>query len=310
MRYFIVDSLNLAYRAHNANFELKTSLGQFSGMFFGYVRTMLSLKKKYRGYKFIVVWDSKPLAKYALQADYKAGRSSMPESIMCQLDDLKLFLKSSGVDQYHMHGEEADDVIASLVETFKKEDAETIIIYSNDKDMLQLVETGRVVVYKPKVGQNEEKFYDEGAVIEKFGVPPSKLALYRSLDGDSSDNIIGIKQVPRKIMARIANATNTVGEFYAALEKEFLTEFQKKSFEEGRERVAINHKIVALNRSLCAIVCESSSIDKEKLVELFKKFEIRSMNVDVIVDIFSSSLNIRYTEARRSFRIESESLFS
>ena len=309
MQFFIVDSLNLAYRAHNVNLEFKTSTGLYSGMFYGFVRTLQSFKKKYRGYKFVVAWDSKPRAKYALQADYKAGRVSLPPTVMSQLDDIRIFLANSGVDQYRAQDEEADDVIASLVEKFKKEGAGTILLYSNDKDMLQLVENGRVVVFKPKVGMSPEKFYDEGAVVEQFGVPPSKLSIYRSLDGDASDNITGVDRVPRKIISRIVNASDSVDSFYKALESEDLTDFQRKSFEEARDRVHTNEKIVTLNRGLQNMACEESCIDKDKIAELFKKFEIKSIDPDVVAELFSSSLNIRYTEARPSFKVESYSLF-
>lgn len=310
MQYFIVDSLNLAYRAHNANLKLKTSTGLYSGMFFGFVRTLLSLKKKYRGYKFIVVWDSKPVAKYALQPDYKAGRASLPSTVVShQIDDIKSFLSHSGVDQYSMRDEEADDIIATLTETFKKEGAGTILLYSNDKDMLQLVENGRVVVFKPKVGLSPKKFYDEEAVVQQFGVSPKKLAIYRSLDGDSSDNITGVSRISRKIIARLVTATDSVESFYMALEGESLTEFQKRSFEEARSRVVVNEKIVTLNRDLRGLVLESSQIDGAHIVDLFKRYEIRSMDPVVVADLFGSSLNIRYTEARPSVKIESYSLF-
>ena len=310
MQYFIIDAMNLAYRAHSVNFELKTSEGLHSGMFFGFVRTLLSLKKKYRGYKFIVAWDSKPVAKYALQPDYKAGRPSLPSTVVShQLDDIKSFLSHCGVDQYRMRDEEADDIIATLTETFKKAGAGTIVLYTNDKDMLQLVEDGKVVVFKPKVGMSPEKFYDEAAVVQQFGVPPKKLAVYRSLDGDSSDNITGVRRVPRKIIARLVTATDSVDTFYAALGDESLTDCQKKAFEEARDRVAVNEKIVTLNRDLRGLVSDPSQVDSEQIAGMFKRYEIRSMDPVVVADLFASSLNIRYTEARPSVKIESYSLF-
>jgi 5'-3' exonuclease len=175
--------------------------------------------------------------------------------------------------------------------------------------MLQLVENGKVIVYKPKVGVSPEKFYDEEAVKNQFGVSPKKLSLFRSFDGDNSDNITGVERVPRKLIARVVNASDSVESFYAELEKEKLTDFQKRSFAEGKERVETNLKIVALKKDLQDITHQISQIDKNKITELFKKFEIKSINPDVVVDIFSSVLNIRYTEARPSFKVESYSLF-
>jgi DNA polymerase-1 len=307
MQYFVVDAMNLAYRAHSVNFELKTSTDIFSGMFFGFVRTILSLKKKYRGHKFIVVWDNKPQAKYDLQPDYKAGRASMPSGVFSQIEDIQNFLKHSGVDQYSMPGEEADDVIATLSEELKKNG--TVIIYTNDKDMLQLVEDGKVVVFKPKVGMSPEKFYDEEAVKEQFGVPPKKLAIYRSFDGDASDNIRGVERVPRKIIAKLVNVVESVSGVYTALESESLTDFQKKSFDEARDRIFNNEKIVTLNKNLVCKVCVEASVDKAVIEQLFKKFEIRSIDPTVVVDIFSSVLNLRYSEARPTVKVESYSLF-
>lgn len=308
MNYFLIDALNLAYRAHNANFELKTGAGMFSGMFYGFVRTIFALKKKYRGYKFEVVWDRTPEHKKALQSDYKDGRTSLSDAVFGQVADIQAFLENSGVDQFHMHGQEADDVIASLTEKYIP-DPGTIIIYSNDKDLLQLVKTGKVVVYKPKVAANPEKFYDEEAVREQFGVTPDKLACFRSFDGDNSDNITGINRVPRKILANLVNEYLTIDRIYETLSDQKLTEFQYSSMLEGKERVATNLKIIALNKKLDAIVCTQGKFDKDRLVELFKKYEIKSIKPENIVDIFSSSLNIKYSDPREVVKVESFSLF-
>jgi len=308
MNYFLIDALNLVHRAHNANFELKTGAGLYSGMFYGFIRTIFALKKKYRGYKIEVVWDRKPEFKKALQSDYKAGRTSLSETVMGQIPDIQAFLRNAGVDQYFMEGQEADDVLASLAVKYSAEDG-TVMLYSNDKDLLQLVKNGKIIVFKPKVGLNPEKFYDEQAVKEQFGVPPEKLACYRSFDGDPGDNITGVSRVPRKILANLVNSFETVKGVYDNLLEVKLTEFQLGSMIEGKERVATNFKITELNRSLDSIVCDSSSFDKKNISELFGKYEIRSINPDNIIDIFSSSLNIRYSDPRAAVKVESFSLF-
>lgn len=309
MNYFIIDAFNLAYRAHNVNFELKTASGKFSGMCFGFVRMLYSLKKKYRGYKFVVVWDSRPDHKYEIQEDYKADRAGLPDTVMAQVDDIKQFLENAGVDQYQKKGQEADDVIATLVERFKEEGSNTIIVYSNDKDLLQLVETGKVVVFKPKVGNSPEKFYDEEAVKEQFGVAPRKLSFYRSFDGDNSDNIKGISRVPRKLIASLVNRYDDLSSIYGGLSSEKLTAFQKKSFEEGKERVSRNYRIIDLNRNLSDIAHVASRVDKEKMQEVLDSYEIKSLNSNNMAEIFGSELNIRYTEAKPAVKIESYSLF-
>lgn len=308
MNYFLIDALNLAYRSHNANFELKTGAGVFSGMFFGFVRTIFSLKKKYRGYKFEVVWDRKPEHKNILQPDYKAGRTKLSDAVFGQTDDIQEFLRCAGVDQYYMESQEADDVIASLVERYSN-DAGTIIVYSNDKDLLQLVKTGKVVVYKPKVASSPEKFYDEEAVREQFGVAPNKLACFRSFDGDTSDNISGVPRVPRKILASLVNEYTTIDKIYENLPDQKLTVFQRGAMLESQKRVTTNLKLITLNRHLDSIICDKGVYNKDGIVDLFGKYEIRSIKPDNIIDIFSSSLNIKYSDPRDVVKVESFSLF-
>jgi DNA polymerase-1 len=309
VNYFIVDAFNLAYRAHNVNFELKTASGKFSGMCFGFIRMLYSLKKKYRGYKFVVVWDSRPDHKYKIQQDYKADRAGLPPSIMAQVDDIKEFLEHAGIDQYFKKGQEADDVIATLAERFKKEGSNTVLVYSNDKDLLQLVETGKVVVYRPKVGNSPEKFYDEEAVKDQFGVGPERLSCYRSFDGDNSDNIHGISRVPRKIIASLVNRYGDLTSVYENLDSERLTPFQKKSFQEGKGRVSNNYRLIHLDRNLSDISHIASRMDRQKMQEVLDSYEIKSLNIDNMAEIFGSELTIRYTDAKPAVEIESYSLF-
>ena len=308
--YFIIDSLNLAYRQHNVNFELRTADGTPSGMVYGFVKSILSLKKKYRGYKFIAAWDNKAQWKFDLYPNYKTDRISLPSTVTPQIASIKEILACLGIDQYEKEGEEADDTIASFVENVKT-DKETgvVIIYSNDKDLLQLVQTGKVIVYKPKVGVVPEKFYDEEAVKEQYGVSPDKLVYFRAFDGDSSDKIEGIPRVPRKIIANLVNSNDGFDEIYKSLETMELTEFRKSAFEGFKAQLEINDKIMRLKRDLTDLKGTFGIVSKEGLVALLNKYEIKSIDPDVLVDIFSSSINIKYSDARPAYRLESYSLF-
>jgi DNA polymerase I len=308
MRYFIIDALNLAYRSHNGFYESKTSKGMLTGMFFGFVRIIFSLKKKYRGYKFEVVWDRKPVHKIAKYPMYKEGRDKLGEEVLSQIPDIQKFLENIGVDQYYKEEQEADDVIASLVEKYERE-AEVIIVYSNDKDLLQLVKTGKVVVYKPKVASTPEKFYDEEAVISQFGVPPKKLSCFRSFDGDSSDKIKGVNRVKRKLLAHLVNEYVTIDNIYNNLPGQKLTDFQRKTLLESKERVFLNSELITLNRHIKDIRCIKGVYRKEIVKELLSKYEINSINPDNIIDIFSASVTLKYTDPKDTVRLESFSLF-
>ena len=69
-----------------------------------------------------------------------------------------------------------------------KTDDDRVFIVSSDKDYLQLI-TRKVIVYRPV----EREFYTEETVREKFNLDPHNFILYKTLLGDSSDALPGIK---------------------------------------------------------------------------------------------------------------------
>jgi len=84
-------------------------------------------------------------------------------------------------------GVEADDVIAYLSNHITDAADETVIM-STDKDFLQLV-SPKTIVYSP----TKKKLYHTQTIMEEFGIDYRNFILYRVLDGDSSDNIPGIR---------------------------------------------------------------------------------------------------------------------
>jgi DNA polymerase-1 len=308
MNNFIIDGSNLAYRSHNANLELKTGSDLPSGMFFGFLRTIIALKKKYRGFGFSVVWDNRAKAKFEIQPDYKAGRSALPPTAWSQVKDIRDSLTFLGVEQYDKADQEADDVIATVATNFKDQGGK-VYIYTNDKDMLQLVEDGKIIVFKPKVGTTPEKFYDEESVQKQYGVPAKKLAFFRSFDGDASDNIKGISRVPRKVIASMVNKYADVDELYSNLPKHKLTDFQKQSFLEAQQRIKNNIKIVKLNTNLQDVRLYPAASSKGCLTTYLDKYEIKSIKPDEVIDLFSSTLDIRYTDPVETVQLETYSLF-
>ena len=63
-----------------------------------------------------------------------------------------------------------------------------------DKDLYQLIDDGRVVIYDPM----KKSEIDSEKCFEKFGVYPDKIGEYLSLVGDSADNIPGVKGIGPK----------------------------------------------------------------------------------------------------------------
>jgi DNA polymerase-1 len=84
-------------------------------------------------------------------------------------------------------GIEADDVIGHIAKHVLAEEDECYIV-STDKDFLQLVDE-KTFVYSP----TKKKLYNRELVKEEWGIYPQNLLLFRTLDGDNSDNVPGVK---------------------------------------------------------------------------------------------------------------------
>lgn len=283
MNRFIVDGFNLVYRSYYAFMQLSTSTGTNSGGLYGFFTTLKTLKKKYPDFKFFVVWDNEAKKKKEIFSAYKANRVSNRVDVL-PIESLKQALSCLDVAQVECPDEEADDVIASLVQYNDGKD----YIYSSDKDLLQLVKDGHIIVISPKVGSIPEKIYDEEAVKTKWSVTPENLACFFALRGDNSDNIPGVCRVPSKILAILAMKYNHPLKIYSHLEEEVLTDYQRKSILEARDQVFINYSLILLKKDLNCVITSGKS-DELKLAEILKKYEIKAFSAQTIVELFDSN---------------------
>jgi 5'-3' exonuclease len=88
---------------------------------------------------------------------------------------------------------EADDVIAVLAPKLVEKYNSTCFIISSDKDFVQLV-TDKIILYRPI----EKEYYTPETIKKKFGVLSHNFILYKTLLGDSSDKVPGIKGLGEK----------------------------------------------------------------------------------------------------------------
>lgn len=124
---------------------------------------------------------------------YKTSEGMDPE-IKDQIPVVERALRAMGVTVWPMVEYEADDALASAAAIADANPAVTqVLILTADKDLGQCVRGRRVVqIDRRKTAKNEDGLIDEQGVIDKFGVPPSCIADYLALVGDSSDGFPGI----------------------------------------------------------------------------------------------------------------------
>ena len=153
----------------------------------------------------MVVFDSETsiIDKSNDYEDYKSNRinyADVPESEnpFIQLPYIFQALSYLGIPYKEIKEHEADDYIASFCEKYRNK--YKAIIVSTDQDFFQLADDN-ISVFNPNGG--EGTMYTPSKIYEKLGVYPDQIVEYKSLIGDKSDNISGIRGVGPKTAQRI-----------------------------------------------------------------------------------------------------------
>jgi DNA polymerase I len=111
--------------------------------------------------------------------------------------------RAMGLGGIEQDGVESDDLLASDAAALAGRGPEVLIV-SSDKDFAQIV-GDRIRIMLPPPTANPKlgwRLMDAAGVVEKFGVPPSQIADYLALVGDTSDNIPGVGGVGPKTAAK------------------------------------------------------------------------------------------------------------
>lgn len=174
---------------------------------YGYASYTQRLLNEFSCDRMIHVLDPEGGSKYrfGIYPEYKANRSPTDPLLTRQKELLPQMLEALGQSYICVPGVESDDVIATLTRRAREEGSEVLII-SQDKDLLQLVDDQGVAMARYVQGSDNKgklhKFYQEADVLREFGVRPNQIADYLAIIGDSTDNITGIPNAGPKTAAQ------------------------------------------------------------------------------------------------------------
>ena len=202
-RILIIDGLNTFIRSWTTTPNMNET-GDHIGGITGFLKSIAYVIREVSPTKVIIVFDGKGGSnnRKKLYEGYKSDRGknrfivnrTYPEmmneedehqSMKRQFGWLMDYLNILPLSTLVYDGIEADDVIAYI--SNQSIDSECIIM-STDKDFLQLVDD-RVSIYSP----TKKIYYNIPTLEKEFGLFHKNFLLYRILNGDSSDNVPGVK---------------------------------------------------------------------------------------------------------------------
>jgi DNA polymerase-1 len=280
-KWLLVDGFNLAYRCFFAIPELTRADGFPTNALHGWVKSIWKLSDQEKPDGILVFFDlGGSDDRLALHPEYKANREEMPEALSKQIPVIKELTRAMGLAGIEIEGVESDDLLASHAKTLAAKGDEVLIV-SSDKDFAQIVgEKIKILLppptANPKLGW---RYLDQAGVVEKFGVPPSQIADYLAIVGDTSDNIPGLSGVGPKTASKWLAEFGSMEGVLAAADK-VLPERFRPLVASSLERLRMNLKLTTLNLALPPPGTEHTTVHMENLYALLEKMGMRSALAD------------------------------
>ena len=282
MSLLVVDGNSIANRAFFGIKVLTTKEGQYTNAIYGFMNILLSLTQNYQPDEVAIAFDlPAPTFRHKMYDGYKANRHGMPEELAAQMPLLQQLLTDLGYKLVTAEGWEADDILGTLAAACDAR-GETCYIATGDRDNLQLVSPNTTVLLAATSrGHSETRVMDEAAVREKYGLAPKQLIDVKSLQGDASDNIPGVKGIGEKTALALIQQFGSLAGVYEHLDDPVIKPRQRANLEAYKADAELSYTLGSIRTDApietAAGAYRPGEGDKAASVRLMLDLEIRAL---------------------------------
>lgn len=275
-KFLIIDGNNLLFRAYYALPPLSNFQGEVSNGVFGFCNMLVKAINEYKPKYIAVAFDSaKKNFRHEMYACYKGNRKETPKDLLTQFPIMKKMLDAMNIVHIERPDLEADDIIGCLSRQFTETEN---IVYSADKDLLQLINNNTLVL-QPQKANVEALLLDEQVLFEKTSLTPAQIIDFKALRGDSSDNIPGVIGVGEKTATDLITKYGDLDNIYAHAH-----EIKGKM----GERIRNDKETAYLSKTLATIITDKHmdyNLDdfkydfpfNDEVHEMFKHYQFNSL---------------------------------
>ena len=281
-KFLIIDGnsiLNRAFYGVNARMTSKYA-GIHTNAIYGFLNIFWMIKDNFSPDYIAVTFDlAKPTFRHEMYKEYKGTRKGMPDELREQLPIIKEVLQALNVEIIEKEGFEADDILGTVSKINEKNGIFTYIL-SGDRDTFQLISNVTNVIH-PKSGMRATEYlvYNEDLLMETYSIKPYQIIETKSLMGDASDNIPGVKGIGEKTAYSLITKYDTLDNIYKNIDNNSLDVSDKI-----KEKLLIDKDMAYLSKTLATIIldaditvdyekCKVHDIDYQKTYAIFKKLE-------------------------------------
>ena len=203
-KVILVDGNNLMFRSFYATLYSGSVMTNKEGFptnaLYGFVNMMNKIIAEERPEYIMVAFDIGKTFRHEKYDYYKGKRDETPNDLKIQFPVAKKILEAKGIKYFELAGYEADDIIGTFAKKVDENKDYEATIISSDKDLLQLISNDVTVkLLKPKdyIRMDRQVFADT------YGLEPIRMIDLKSLMGDASDNIPGVKGIGEKTAIKL-----------------------------------------------------------------------------------------------------------
>ena len=278
MKLLILDGNSVINRAFFGVKPLTTRDGLYTHAIYGFLNILERMEREEQPDAVCVAFDLHGPTFRHLQYDgYKATRHAMPEELVQQMPVMKQVLSAMNIPIYECQGWEADDVIGTVGRICSNNGWECVVV-TGDRDSLQLIDENvhvKLVISRP--GQTTATLYTKEKFQEEYGFEPKKLIDLKSLMGDSSDNIPGVKGIGEKTALNLLHNFGSLDGVYAHLDDPIIKPKQRENLMTFQDDAYLSYDLATI-RCEAPIDFEPSDALKQEynraeLYELFVRLE-------------------------------------
>ena len=251
LKFLVLDGNSILNRAFYGIRMLSNKKGQMTNGIYGFLTTMQKLLNETNPDAVAVAFDlPAPTFRHKMYDGYKANRKKMPEELASQVPILKELLSALGYNPIMCEGYEADDILGTFAKYCEEKNYECVLA-TGDRDSLQLISPNVTVrIASTKFGKPESTLYDEEKVKEVYNVSPIELIDVKALQGDSSDNIPGVKGIGEKTARDLVSKFGSLDNIYSNLENSTeIKESVKNKLLNGKKEAYMSYELGKINRS-------------------------------------------------------------
>ncbi len=282
LKLLVLDGNSILNRAFYGIKILTTQSGQFTNAIYGFLTTLKKVEDELNPELTAITFDLRePTFRHKLSDAYKANRKGMPDELAQQMPVLKELLKYLGYKIITYAGFEADDIIGTLAKKCDEQGYECVIA-TGDRDSLQLVSKNVTVrLVSTKFGKSTSVIFDEAKVFEDYGVKPKQLIEIKALQGDSSDNIPGVKGIGEKTAKMLIQQFGDIDKIYNDIENIEIKQNLKDKLIKGKDSAYLSKTLgtivtnVPIESDIKSFV--RGKVDVDNSLKLLKELEFFSL---------------------------------